>query len=145
MATKQPQQTDGMSYVPSEIRNLLNTYQANPDSYSDRQAVFTKLYSNGGDQRKLAENLATNDNAQGYDGLSKLIMAAYQPSTPQEYALSRLQGAKKKSSNNSVPNTNPTVNNDAGSGQSNTAWNNAGIYGNLPQNSALSFLMNRNK
>ena len=148
MAQKQPtQQSDGMDYIPKEIRVLLDTYQNNPDSYSDRQAIFTKLYNGGGDQRKLAEAMAVNGNAEGYQGLANQLKLAYQPAEgdSMQKVLARNLLDKK---NKSVPNLNAVENGGTSQQQStqqNSAWNAAGIYGNLPQNSALSFLMNRNK
>lgn len=144
MAQKQPtQQSDGMDYIPKEIRALLDTYQNNPDSYSDRQAIFTKLYNGGGDQRKLAEAMAVNGNAEGYQGLANQLKLAYQPAKgdSMQKVLARNLLDKK---NKSVPNLNAVENGDTSQQQStqpNSAWNAAGIYGNLPQNSALSFLM----
>lgn len=140
MADKQPAQSDGLEYVPKEIRDLLSNYQNNPNSYSDRQAIFTKLYGNGGDQRKLAEAMAVNGNAEGYQGLANQLKLAYQP-TDGESVLARNLSDKK---NKSVPNLNAVENGGTSQQQStqpNSAWNAAGIYGNLPQNSALSFLM----
>lgn len=143
MADKKPtQQSDGLEYVPQEIRDLLSTYQNNPNSYSDRQAIFTKLYGNGGDQRKLAEAMATNGNAEGYQGLANQLRLAYQPTDRESALASKLTDKKNKSS--SVPNLSAVENGNTSQQQStqpNSAWNAAGIYGNLPQNSALSFLM----
>lgn len=144
MAQKQPtQQSDGMDYIPKEIRVLLDTYQNNPDSYSDRQAIFTKLYNGGGNQRKLAEAMAVNGNAEGYQGLANQLKLAYQPAEgdSMQKILARNLLDKK---NKSVPNLNAVENGDTSQQQStqpNSAWNAAGICGNLPQNSALSFLM----
>lgn len=143
MADKQPAQSDGLEYVPQEIRDLLSNYQNNPNSYSDRQAIFTKLYGNGGDQRKLAEAMATNGNAEGYQGLANQLKLAYQPAggDSMRQALARNLSDKK---NKTVPNLNAVENGNTSQQQStqpNSAWNAAGIYGNLPQNSALSFLM----
>lgn len=144
MANKNPtQQSDGLNYVPQEIRDLLSNYKNNPDSYSDRQAIFTKIYSNGGDQRKLAETLATNGNSEGYQGLANQLRLAYEPADEQSVrsALARNLSDKK---NKTVPNLNAVQNGNTSQQQStqpNSAWNAAGIYGNLPQNSALSFLM----
>lgn len=142
MAQKQPtQQSDGMDYIPKEIRVLLDTYQNNPDSYSDRQAIFTKLYNGGGDQRKLAVAMATNGNAEGYQGLANQLKLAYQPTDGESVLARRLADKKNKGA---VPNLNAVENGDTSQQQStqpNSAWNAAGIYGNLPQNSALSFLM----
>ena len=144
MAQKQPtQQSDGMDYIPKEIRVLLDTYQNNPDSYSDRQAIFTKLYNGGGNQRKLAEAMAVNGNAEGYQGLANQLKLAYQPAEgdSMQKILARNLLDKK---NKSVPNLNAVENGDTSQQQSTqptSAWNAAGIYGNLPQNSALSFLM----
>lgn len=143
MADKQPAQSDGLEYVPKEIRDLLSNYQNNPNSYSDRQAIFTKLYGNGGDQRKLAEAMAVNGNAEGYQGLANQLKLAYQPAgeDSMQKVLARNLSDKK---NKSVPNLNAVENGDTlqqQSTQPNSAWNAAGIYGNLPQNSALSFLM----
>lgn len=143
MANKNPtQQSDGLNYVPQEIRDLLSNYKNNPDSYSDRQAIFTKLYGNGGDQRKLAEAMAVNGNAEGYQGLANQLKLAYQPTgDSMRQALARNLSDKK---NKSVPNLNAVENGNTSQQQStqpNSAWNAAGIYGNLPQNSALSFLM----
>lgn len=143
MADKQPAQSDGLEYVPQEIRDLLINYQNNPNSYSDRQAIFTKLYGNGGDQRKLAEAMAVNGNAEGDQGLANQLKLAYQPAEgdSMQKVLARKLSDKK---NKSVPNLNAVENGDTSQQQStqpNSAWNAAGIYGNLPQNSALSFLM----
>lgn len=143
MADKQPAQSDGLEYVPKEIRDLLSNYQNNPDSYSDRQAIFTKLYNGGGDQRKLAEAMAVNGNAEGYQGLANQLKLAYQPANgdSMQKVLARNLLDKK---NKSVPNLNAVENGDTSQQQStqpNSAWNAAGIYGNLPQSSALSFLM----
>ena len=144
MAQKQPTQpSDGMDYIPKEIRVLLDTYQNNPDSYSDRQAIFTKLYNGGGDQRKLAEAMAVNGNAEWYQGLANQLKLAYQPAEgdSMQKILARNLLDKK---NKSVPNLNAVENGDTSqqhSTQPNSVWNAAGIYGNLPQNSALSFLM----
>ena len=142
MAQKQPtQQSDGMDYIPKEIRVLLDTYQNNPDSYSDRQAIFTKLYNGGDDQRKLAVAMATNGNAEGYQGLANQLKLAYQPTDGESVLARRLADKKNKGA---VPNLNAVENGDTSQQQStqpNSAWNAAGIYGNLPQNSALSFLM----
>ena len=143
-AQKHPtQQSDGIDYIPKEIRALLDTYQNNPDSYSDQQAIFTKLYNGGGDQRKLAEAMAVNGNAEGYQGLANQLKLAYQPANgdSMQKVLARNLLDKK---NKSVPNLNAVENGDTSQQQStqpNSAWNAAGIYGNLPQNSALSFLM----
>ena len=142
MAQKQPtQQSDGMDYIPKEIRVLLDTYQNNPDSYSDRQAIFTKLYNGGGDQRKLAVAMATNGNAEGYQGLVNQLKLAYQPTDGESVLARRLADKKNKGA---VPNLNAVENGGTSQQQStqpNSVWNAAGIYGNLPQNSALSFLM----
>lgn len=142
MAQKQPtQQSDGIDYIPKEIRVLLDTYQNNPDSYSDRQAIFTKLYNGGGDQRKLAVAMATNGNAEGYQGLANQLKLAYQPTDGESVLAHRLADKKNKGA---VPNLNAVENGGTSQQQStqqNSAWNAAGIYGNLPQNSALSFLM----
>lgn len=143
MANKQPAQSDSLEYVPQEIRDLLGNYQNNPNSYSDRQAIFTKLYGNGGDQRKLAEAMAVNGNAEGYQGLANQLKLAYQPTEEVSMwqALARNLSDKK---NKSVPNLNAVENGDTSQQQStqpNSTWNAAGIYGNFPQNSALSFLM----
>ena len=141
MADKQPAQSDGLEYVPKEIRDLLSNYQNNQNSYSDRQAIFTKLYGNGGDQRKLAEAMAVNGNAEGYQGLANQLKLAYQPTDGESVLASRLADKKNKGA---VPNLNAVENGGTSQQQStqpNSAWNAAGIYGNLPQNSALSFLM----
>ena len=50
MGKPSTQTTDGINYVPKEIRGLLNDYQAHPDDLSARQAIFSKLYNGGGDQ-----------------------------------------------------------------------------------------------
>lgn len=144
MADKQPtQQSDGLGYVPQDIRNLLSNYQSNPDSYSDRQAIFTQLYQNGGESRKLAQALATNGKSEGYQGLASQLKLAYTP-TDEESTLKRAM-TDKKSKGASVPNLRAVQNDNTSQQQStqqpNSAWNAAGIYGNLPQHSALSFLM----
>lgn len=142
-SNKQPAQTDGMNYVPTEIRGLMTDYQNDPDNLSARQAVFSKLYNNGGDQRKLAISLAGSDNAQGYDGLRSQLIAAY---TPQDQALGFMQKlARGKRGRTDVPNLaaaqqGQTAQASAPAQQSSTG----GIYQNLPQNSALLFLHDRN-
>ena len=141
MADKQPAQSDGLEYVPQEIRDLLSNYQNNPESQADRQAIFSQLYQNGGDSKKLAEALATNGNSEGYQGLASQLKLAYTP-TKEETTLNRAITDKKKK-DASVPNLRAVQNGGTSqqSTQPNSAWNAAGIYGNLPQHSALSFLM----
>lgn len=102
MGKPSTQTTDGINYVPKEIRGLLDDYQANPGDLSARQAIFSKLYNGGGDQQRLAINLAGNENAQGYDGLRSQLISAY---TPQDQTLWQVQRlARGKRQNNNVPN-----------------------------------------
>lgn len=87
--------------------------------------------------------MATNGNAEGYQGLANQLKLAYQPAGGDSMwqALARNLSDKK---NKTVPNLSAVENGDTSQQQStqpNSAWNAAGIYGNLPQNSALSFLM----
>lgn len=149
----QPGQPDGMNYVPTEIRNLMTNYQNDPNSLSTRQAVFSKLYNNGGDQQKLALALSNSDSAEGYDGLRNQLITAYAPQgyenyTSREAALHNLQQhiqQRKGGNSNSVPNLSAvqqgqTAQAAAPAQQEGTG----GIYQNLPQNSALLFLRDRN-
>lgn len=148
---KQPGQSDGMNYVPTEISNLMTNYQNDPNSLSARQAVFSKLYNNGGDQQKLALALSNSDSAEGYDGLRNQLITAYAPQgyenyTPREAAMRSLQQRVQQSKgSNSVPNLSAvqqgqTAQAAAPAQQEGTG----GIYQNLPQNSALLFLRDRN-
>jgi hypothetical protein len=135
------QTTDGIQYVPKDIQNLLNDYQANPDDLSARQAIFSKLYNGGGDQQRLAVSLANSDNAQGYDGLRSQLITAYTPQDAQLRAQQRLIGAKQRNNNN-VPNLSAVD----GTGQAQAVSSTpqaGGVYQNLPQNSALLFLKDR--
>lgn len=135
--------------MPKDIQNLLSDYQANTDSLSARQAVFSKLYNNGGDQQRLANVLANNDNAQGYNGLRSQIVAAYAPNlqgyTPREAALYGVQQRLKsgKKNNNSVPNLAAVSGGDGQTQAVNDTPQAGGVYQNLPQNSALLFLKDR--
>lgn len=142
-SNKQPSQTDGMNYVPTEIRGLMTDYQNDPNNLSARQAVFSKLYNNGGDQRKLAMTLANADNAQGYDGLRSQLIAAY---TPRDQALSTMQKlARGKRGMTDVPNLAAVQQGQAAQAAAPAQQEGTGgIYQNLPQNSALLFLHNRN-
>lgn len=139
---KQPGQADGMNYVPKEISSLMTDYQNDPDNLSARQAVFSKLYNNGGDQRKLAMSLATNDAAQGYDGLRSQLIAAY---TPQDQALGAVQRlARGKRGRNDVPNLAAVQQNTTQAPAPEQQVGAGGVYQNLPQNSALLFLHDPN-
>lgn len=150
MGKPSTQTTDGIQYVPKDIQNLLSDYQANTDSLSARQAVFSKLYNNGGDQQRLATMLANSDNAQGYSGLRGQIVAAYSPNlqgyTPQEAALYGVQQRLKsgKKNNNSVPNLAAVSGGGIQTQAANDAPQAGGVYQNLPQNSALPFFRDKN-
>ena len=138
MKVNEQQATDGIGYVPQEIQGLLNAYGENPDDLSSRQAIFSKLYQGGGDAQKLAMNLATNDKADGYDGLRSQLIAAY---TPQELGDASTRGGSKR--RNATPTINLAAVQNTGSAvpQQDTAGVQAGgVYQNLPQNSALLFL-----
>lgn len=135
------QTTDGINYVPKEIRGLLNDYQANPGDLSARQAIFSKLYNGGGDQQRLAINLAGNENAQGYDGLRSQLISAY---TPQDQTLWQVQRlARGKRQNNNVPNL-AAVQQGTIQASAPTQAETGGVYQNLPQNSALPFFRDKN-
>ena len=141
MGKPSTQTTDGINYVPNEIRVLLNDYQAHPDDLSARQAIFSKLYNGGGDQQRLAMNLALNDNAQGYDGLRSQLISAY---TPQDQTLWQVQRlARGKLQNNNVPNL-AAVQQGTTQASAPTQAETGGIYQNLPQNSALPFFRDKN-
>lgn len=141
MGKPSTQTTDGINYVPNEIRGLLNDYQAHPDDLSARQAIFSKLYSGGGDQQRLAVNLALNDNAQGYDGLRSQLISAY---TPQDQALWQVQRlARGKRQNNNVPNL-AAVQQGTTQASAPIQAETGGVYQNLPQNSALPFFRDKN-
>ena len=121
--------TDGINYVPKEIRGLLNDYQAHPDDLSARQAIFSKLYNGGGDHQRLAVNLALNDNAQGYDGLRSQLISAY---TPQDQTLWQVQRlARGKRQNNNVPNL-AAVQQGTTQASAPTQAETGGVYQNLP-------------
>lgn len=141
MGKPSTQTTDGINYVPKEIRGLLNDYQAYPDDLSARQAIFSKLYSGGGDQQRLAVNLALNDNAQGYDGLRSQLISAY---TPQDQTLWQVQRlARGKRQNNNVPNL-AAVQQGTTQASAPIQAETGGVYQNLPQNSALPFFRDKN-
>lgn len=141
MGKPSTQTTDGINYVPKEIRGLLNDYQANPGDLSARQAIFSKLYNGGGDQQRLAINLAGNENAQGYDGLRSQLISAY---TPQDQTLWQVQRlARGKRQNNNVPNL-AAVQQGTTQASAPTQAETGGVYQNLPQNSALPFFRDKN-
>ena len=141
MGKPSTQTTDGINYVPKEIRGLLNDYQAHPDDQSARQAIFSKLYNGGGDQQRLAVNLALNDNAQGYDGLRSQLISAY---TPQDQTLWQVQRlARGKRQDNNVPNL-AAVQQGTTQASAPTQAETGGVYQNLPQNSALPFFRDKN-
>lgn len=143
MGKPSTQTTDGINYVPKDIRGLLDDYQANPGDLSARQAIFSKLYNGGGDQQKLAINLAGNENAQGYDGLRSQLILAY---TPQEQALGAMQrlSARSKRQNNNVPNLAAVQQGMAQASAPVQQADTGGVYQNLPQNSALPFFRDKN-
>lgn len=143
MGKPSTQTTDGINYVPKDIRGLLDDYQANPGDLSARQAIFSKLYNGGGDQQKLAINLAGNENAQGYDGLRSQLISAY---TPQEQALGAMQrlSARSKRQNNNVPNLAAVQQGMAQASAPVQQADTGGVYQNLPQNSALPFFRDKN-
>lgn len=143
MGKPSTQTTDGINYVPKDIRGLLDDYQANPGDLSARQAIFSKLYNGGGDQQKLAINLAGNENAQGYDGLRSQLISAY---TPQEQALGAMQrlSARSKRQNNNVPNLAAVQQGMAQTSAPVQQADTGGVYQNLPQNSALPFFRDKN-
>lgn len=142
MGKPSTQTTDGIQYVPKDIQNLLSDYQANPDSLSARQAVFSKLYNNGGDQQRLAMNLALNDNAQGYDGLRSQLISAYTPQDQTLWQVQRLARGKRPSPDN-VPNL-AAVQQGTTQASAPTQAETGGVYQNLPQNSALPFFRDKN-
>lgn len=157
MPNKQPKITDvqPVDYIPDKIRTLLTNYEGDPGSLSNRQAIFTKLYNDGGDERKLAEGIAGN--AQGYEGLSQaLINAYYTPDTPLNAVGAQLSKGllgRKLSKNNDVPNLDEALASanmqqeaqeqpQEGSPQE-TTWNrNMGVFGNAGQNGFMRFLTN---
>lgn len=143
MGKPSTQTTDGINYVPKDIRGLLDDYQANPGDLSARQAIFSKLYNGGGDQQRLAINLAGNENAQGYDGLRSQLISAY---TPQEQALGAMQrlSARSKRQNNNVPNLAAVQQGMAQASAPVQQADAGGVYQNLPQNSALPFFRDKN-
>lgn len=143
MGKPSTQTTDGINYVPKDIRGLLDDYQANPGDLSARQAIFSKLYNGGGDQQRLAINLAGNENAQGYDGLRSQLISAY---TPQEQALGAMQrlSARSKRQNNNVPNLAAVQQGMAQESAPVQQADTGGVYQNLPQNSALPFFRDKN-
>lgn len=143
MGKPSTQTTDGINYVPKDIRGLLDDYQANPGDLSARQAIFSKLYNGGGDQQRLAINLAGNENAQGYDGLRSQLISAY---TPQEQALGAMQrlSARSKRQNNNVPNLAAVQQGMAQASAPAQQADTGGVYQNLPQNSALPFFRDKN-
>ena len=141
MGKPSTQTTDGINYVPKDIRGLLNDYQAHPEDLSARQAIFSKLYNDGGDQQRLAINLAGNENAQGYDGLRSQLISAY---TPQDQTLWQVQRlARGKRQNNNVPNL-AAVQQGTTQASAPTQAETGGVYQNLPQNSALPFFRDKN-
>lgn len=143
MGKPSTQTTDGINYVPKEIRGLLNDYQAHPDDLSARQAIFSKLYNGGGDQQRLAMNLALNDNAQGYDGLRSQLISAYTPQDQTLWQVQRLARGKRPGPDNNVPNL-AAVQQGTTQVSAPTQADTGGVYQNLPQNSALPFFRDKN-